>query len=285
VRKFVLFVFIVSAYRVHAQVVIPLYQDSIPNSIGKLSEADKPTITIYRPTKETITNSAIIIFPGGAYQFHAINEEGYMIAKAFSEKGLTAFVVKYRLPSDQTMRDKSIGPLQDVQQAIRYVRMHRNDYGIDSNKIGIIGFSAGGHVASTLGTHFSTSHIPNKEGINLRPDIMILVYPVISMDNSITHRGSRISLLGNGPSMAKVIEFSNEEQVSSETPPTYLTHCGDDEVVSVHNSLAFYEACLKKNVPVEMHLFPKGNHGFTQRLPVSEWLNPILFFMKKQGFY
>lgn len=266
-----------------AQQVIPLYPDSIPNNTVSLNANDKPTLEIYLPAQRG-TGTSVIIFPGGAYAFLAYQEEGTAIAKAFAEKGITAFVVKYRLPDNRTMLDKSYGPLMDAQQAVKMVRSKAADWNINPQKIGIIGYSAGGHLASTLGTHFSKSYIPNKENISLRPDFMILVYPVISMDDKLTHAGSKMSLLGEAPSKEKADSFSNELQVTKETPPTYLTHCGDDVIVDVNNSIVFYQALQKNGVHAELHLFPKGNHGFTQRLPVHEWLDPMLAFMKKEGF-
>lgn len=268
--------------RLKAQEIRPLYKDSIPNSIGKIAPADAPTITIYKPEKPN--GAAIIIFPGGAYAFLAFDEEGTKIAEAFKTKGVTAFVVKYRLPSDATMRDKSMGPLQDAQQAIKLVRMNAAEWGLDKNKIGIAGYSAGGHLASTLGTHSARSYIPNKENTDLRPDFMILVYPVISMNKDLAHVGSRVNLIGNDPTPEKVAFFSNEEWVNNNTPPAYITHTNDDMVVSVNNSVAFYQAMLKGGIPAELHLFPTGNHGFTQRLPVYEWLDPMIWWMKRGGW-
>ncbi|SEW25124.1 Acetyl esterase/lipase [Chitinophaga arvensicola] len=267
---------------VKAQEIKPLYKDSIPNSIGKIAPADAPTLTIYKPEKPN--GAAVIIFPGGAYAFLAFAEEGTKIAEAFITKGVTAFVVKYRLPSDATMRDKSMGPLQDAQQAIKTVRMNAATWGIDPHKIGIAGYSAGGHVASTLGTHSARSYIPNKENTDLRPDFMILVYPVISMNKELTHQGSSINLLGNDPSKEKIAFFSNEEWVNNNTPPAYITHTNDDAVVNVNNSVAFYQAMQRGGIPAELHLFPTGNHGFTQRLPVYEWLDPMLWWMKRGGW-
>ncbi|MDR6785711.1 alpha/beta hydrolase [Pedobacter africanus] len=251
----------------------------------KLPLGQLPTLEVYLPAKEKTLGTAVIIFPGGAYSFLAYQEEGVLIAKAFAEKGIIAFVVKYRLPKSQMMKDESFGPLMDAQQAIKVVRSKASSWGIDPRKVGAIGFSAGGHLASTLGTHFGKSYIPNQENINLRPDFMILVYPVISMDNGLTHMASRISLLGMEPSKEKMKLFSNELQVTKETPPTYLTHCGDDGVVNVNNSIVFYQALQKNGVDAELHLFPKGDHGFTQRLPVTEWMEPMLTFLRKEGFY
>ena len=286
IRLFLVFhILALSTYLVSAQQIISLYSDSIPNSIGKLNIAEKPTLEMYLPVSGNISGTSVIIFPGGAYAFLAYSEEGTIIAKAFAERGITTFVVKYRLPKNQTMIDKSLGPLMDAQKAIQLVRSKALQWNLDPKKIGIIGYSAGGHLASTLGTHFNKSYILNPENINLRPDFMILVYPVISMEDNLTHMGSRISLLGMEPSKDRVELFSNELQVTGDTPPTYLTHSGDDNLVDVNNSIVFYQALQKKGVDAELHLFPKGNHGFTQRLPVNEWLEPMLRFMKKEGFY
>lgn len=265
-----------------AQKVLPLYKDSIPNSMGTIAPENAPAMTLYKP--EHPNGTAVIIFPGGAYGGLAIDEEGFKVAEAFITKGVTAFVVKYRLPSDATMRDKSMGPLQDAQQAIKLVRMNAAEWGIDKNRIGIAGYSAGGHLAATLGTHSAKSYVPNKEKIDLRPDFMILVYAVISMHDELTHQGSRSNLIGPDPSPEKVAFFSNEEWVNNNTPPAYITHCNDDAVVSVNNSIAFYQAMQKGGIPAELHLYPTGNHGFTQRLPVYEWLDPMLWWMKRGGW-
>jgi acetyl esterase/lipase len=276
--------FLMVGYTAVAQQVLPLYPDTIPGSTVKLSKEEEPTLTLYLPIKEKATGTAVLVIPGGAYGFLAFEEEGIAIAKAFAEKGIAAFVLKYRLPKRETMRDKSYGPLMDAQQAMKVIRSNAVNWNFNPSKVGVIGYSAGGHLASTLGTHFSKSYIPNKDNISLRPDFMILVYPVISMNDGLTHIGSKINLLGMEPSKEKVDLFSNELQVTKETPPTYLTHCGDDGVVDVNNSIVFYQALQKNGVDAELHLFPKGNHGFTQRLPVSEWMDPMLGFLKREGF-
>ncbi|WP_316838136.1 alpha/beta hydrolase [Pedobacter nutrimenti] len=279
-----LMLFLMVGYTAVAQQVLPLYPDTIPGSTVKLSKEEEPTLTLYLPIKEKATGTAVLVIPGGAYGFIAFEEEGIAIGKAFAEKGIAAFVLKYRLPKKETMRDKSYGPLMDAQQAMKVIRSNAVNWNLNPAKVGVIGYSAGGHLASTLGTHFSKSYIPNKESISLRPDFIILVYPVISMNDLLTHMGSKINLLGMEPSKEKVDLFSNELQVTKETPPTYLTQCGDDSIVDVNNSIVFYQALQKNKVDAELHLFPKGNHGFTQRLPVSEWLDPMLGFMKREGF-
>jgi acetyl esterase/lipase len=187
------------------------------------------------------------------------------------------------LPSDSTMIDKTIGPLQDAQQAIKTVRMHATEWKLDTAKIGIMGFSAGGHLASTAGTHFDKSYIPNEEKISLRPNFMILIYPVISMTDELTHKGSRENLLGKNPTSEQITLFSNELHVNANTPPTWLTHTGDDKVVTVENSIRFYEELIRNKVPAEMHLYPKGNHGFVLSLPTDEWMQPLFSWMKKSG--
>jgi len=278
-----LMLFLMVRYTAVAQQVLPLYPDTIPESTAKLSKEEEPTLTLYLPIKEKATGTAVLVIPGGAYGFLAFEEEGIAIGKAFAEKGIAAFVLKYRLPKKETMRDKSYGPLMDAQQAMKVIRSNAVNWNLNPARIGVVGYSAGGHLASTLGTHFSKSYIPNKDNIGLRPNFMILVYPVISMNDQLTHMGSKINLLGMEPSKEKTDLFSNELQVTKETPPTYLTHCGDDQVVDVKNSIVFYQALQKNGVDAELHLFPKGNHGFTQRLPVGEWMDPMLRFMKKEG--
>ncbi|WP_285056668.1 alpha/beta hydrolase [Pedobacter ginsengisoli] len=285
IKKLIILIIVIIANDTRAQEVLPIYADSVPGSLVKLRKEEQPTLEIYLPAKEKSIGTAVIVFPGGAYSFLAYLEEGVLIAKAFAEKGITAFVLKYRLPKRQAMQDKSLGPLMDAQQAIKLIRSKAGEWGIDPKRIGVIGYSAGGHLASTLGTHFNKSYIPNPENISLRPDFMILVYPVISMGDSLTHMGSRISLLGMEPSKEKETLFSNELQVTKDTPPTYLTHAGDDALVDVNNSIVFYQALQKKGVDAELHLFPKGNHGFTQRLAVNEWLDPMLLWLGKEGFY
>ncbi len=260
-----------------SQKVIPLYKDAIPNSrktvneetskyiedsVFNISNVSRPTLTIYLPSKEKATGIAVIIYPGGGYWVVSAGHEGADVARRFNEMGIAAFVVKYRLPDNKTMINKEIGPLQDAQQAIDVVRSHAKKWHINKNKIGVLGFSAGAHLAATAGTHFKTSYINNKSRINLRPDFMILVYPVISFTDSIGHIGSRNQLIGKNPSEEKIKEYSNELNVTPETPPTFLVHAKDDNAVSVKNSLEFASALKKNNVPVKVYLFEKGGHGF-----------------------
>ena len=283
-----------------AQQTSPLYPSKIPNSLPVANEEKSteennvtivrnitiPTITYYPAPAQSATRSAVIIFPGGGYTINAISHEGHDIARRFNAIGVTAFVVKYRIPDDKTMENKEIGPLQDAQQAIKTVRENAATYRIDANKIGIMGFSAGGHLASTAGTHFSEAQISNENKTSLRPDFMILIYPVISFQDDIGHLGSRDNLLGKNASKEKIALYSNEQQVTKKTPPTFLVHAGDDSVVPVENSLRFYESLLKNDVKAELHIYPEGEHGFglNNRTTKDEWFERCKNWMDSNGW-
>lgn len=253
-------------------------------SSGLVYRVVNPVIESYFPDKKIATGAAVIICPGGSYKVLTYEAEGLRTAKEFAKNGVVAFVLKYRLPDDSTMIDKKIGPLQDAQQAIKIIRENAKKWGIDTNRVGVMGFSAGGHLASTLATHFQKSVINNPEKTNLRPDFLILVYPVISMQDSLTHRDSRVNLLGKNPAIETIDYFSNELQVDKDTPPTYITHAGDDKLVDVDNSIVFYEKLRHHNVPAELHLYPKGGHGFVLRLSADEWMAPLFKWMEKSNF-
>jgi acetyl esterase/lipase len=228
----------------------------------RIRKVTDPTLAFYTAPKDKANGTAIIICPGGGYSRLAIDHEGYLVAAWFNQIGVSAFVLKYRLPSDLIMKDKSIGPLQDAQEAIRFVRRNSGKWGINPKKIGIIGFSAGGHLASTVSTHFNDNVYDVKDTVSARPDFSILVYPVISMDSTITHRGSRDNLLGKNPPKELVTRFSNELQVTAETPPTFLVQAADDKTVPVQNSINYLLALKKNGVPAELHIYEKGGHGF-----------------------
>jgi acetyl esterase/lipase len=280
------------SFAVKAQEVINLYQSEIPNSkeseiketrnekAGFYKNVINPTLQIYLPDKEKSSGAAVVICPGGGYGVVVFNAEGVRTAEEFAKNGVAAFVLKYRLPNDTTMIDKKIGPLQDAQQAIKIVRDNAAKWDIDKNKIGIMGFSAGGHLASTEATHFDKAYIENDTGTSLRPDFQILVYPVISMQDTLTHAGSKLNLLGENPSQEITELFSNELQVDENTPQAYITHAGDDVVVDVDNSINYYEALRHHKVPAEMHIYPKGNHGFVLFQPTEEWMKPIFKWLK-----
>ena len=184
------------------------------------------------------------------------------MAKAFNEIGITAFVLKYRLPNDTCMTNKEIVPLQDAQQSIKLLRDRAKEYDINPNKVGVIGFSAGGHLASTLSTKFQTNYISNIEKTNLRPDFMLLCYPVISMKENICHKGSRDRLIGKTPTEEAVDCFSTELHIIAETPITFIVHAQDDKIVPIINSIRFYEGLIANKVKAEMHIYQNGGHGF-----------------------
>jgi acetyl esterase/lipase len=281
-----------------SQQVIPLYQGKAPNSTGAADEEEivankevdtlafkvsNPTITVFLPTKETANGSAVIICPGGGYHVLLMDREGRNIALEFNKLGVAAFVLKYRLPDDRISTDKSVAPLQDAQRAIQIIRERAGEWNIDKNKIGIMGFSAGGHLASTAGTHYDHPVIENKKGTSLRPDFMILVYPVISLTDSTGHIGSREYLLGKNPSREQIRFFSNELQTSKTTPPAFIVLAGDDTVVKPDNSIKFYNALRSNSVPAEMHIYSAGEHGFLKQPSFGEWFGVCCLWMKTSG--
>jgi acetyl esterase/lipase len=284
----------------YAQTTVALYKE-VPNSkpapnykekwdtgddgIIRISKVSIPEIAIFQPTASKGKNTAVIICPGGGYGILAYNLEGTEVAKIMNSWGVTAIVLKYRLPSDEIMKDKSTGPLQDAQRAIQYVRENAAELNIDPSKIGIMGFSAGGHLAATASTHYNRATISNPKNTSLRPDFSILGYPVISFTDSLAHMGSRENLVGKNPSAAVIKDFSNELQVNKDTPPAFLVLAGDDNGVKPENSIEYYEALLKNNVPAEMHIYQNGGHGFgTHILAKNNWMETLKNWMQRNQF-
>jgi acetyl esterase/lipase len=276
-----------------AQTTIALYPDRVPNELPAKDQetnkdnvarnVSKPTLSIFLPEAGLANGTAVIVCPGGGYGVLVMDREGYQVAKALNKVGIAAFVLKYRLPSEETMKDKSIGPLQDAQQAIKTVRERAAEWKIDTQKIGIMGFSAGGHLAATAGTHYDSTFIENPKKTSLRPDFMILVYPVISLLDKIGHKGSASNLLGASPGIEKAKYFSNELQVSKTTPPSFLTHAGDDTVVPVSNSIKFYEALNANGIPSDLHIYAKGEHGYLKVPSFDEWFGRCRYWMQSNG--
>ena len=231
-----------------------------PTGISKVTE---PTLKIFLADNKNIKNAAVIICPGGGYAHLSNEKEGDNVAVWLNSIGVSAFVLKYRLPSDMIMEDKTVGPLQDAQEAMRIVRRHADEWNLDATKIGVLGFSAGGHLASTLSTHYNDTVYKTNDNISSRPDFSILIYPVISMDETTTHKVSKENLLGEKPSNELIAKFSNEKQVDSNTPTTFLVHATDDKSVVVENSFTYYLALKRHNVPAEMHVYETGGHGFS----------------------
>jgi acetyl esterase/lipase len=296
-RQCTFLIFFFCGVHAYTQEVIPLYKvvpnairvDTITEQSEKLANGrilarrvTTPTLTAFFPGKDNANGTAIIICPGGGYSYLVMNQEGTDVAEAFAKKGVTAFVLKYRLPNDLIMKDKSIGPLQDAQQAIKIVRERAKEWNIDTARIGIIGFSAGGHLAATASTHFNETVIENSNNTSLRPSFSILVYPVITFTDSLVHKGSRRSLLGKDTaSPARVNHYSNEKQVTAATPSTFLLHCEDDKVVPVGNSIGYYQALVRFGVKGQLLIYPSGGHGFGLRNKATsdQWLEHCFNWM------
>ncbi len=240
-----------------------LWPNGAPGAKGS-EDGDKPTLTIYLPPKEKATRAAVVICPGGGYGHLAMDHEGHQIAQWLNSLGVAGFILKYRHHNSGAGYGHP-APLQDAQRAIRIVRSRAKEWSIDPNRIGILGFSAGGHLASSAGTHFQKRYSKIEDEIdrsNCRPDFMILIYPVITLAEPYTHGGSRFNLLGNNPDGRLIENLSNDKQITPETPPTFLVHANDDRAVPSENSINFYLALRKAKVPAEMHIYESGGHGF-----------------------
>jgi acetyl esterase/lipase len=261
-----------------------LWPKGAPGAVGT-EDVDKPSITIFLPPPEKATGAAVVVCPGGGYGGLAITYEGYDVAEWLNQRGVAGFVLKYRLGK----RYRHPAPLQDVQRAIRMVRAGAKEWNLDPNRIGVWGFSAGGHLASTAATHFDDGKADADDPIekqSCRPDFAILSYPVITMTKPFTHAGSRNNLLGNDPDTKLVDSVSSEKQVTAKTPPTFLFHTGDDAVVPVENSVLFYLALRKAGIPAEMHVYEKGRHGVGLALKdevLSSWPGRLEAWMKARG--
>lgn len=253
-----------------AQQSIKLWPDNPPTNNNLEGKDNEPELVIYKPEKADNTRKAIIICPGGGYARLAFEHEGTQFAQWLAEQGITGIILRYRLPN----KHKEV-PLDDAQQAIRYVRQHAKELGIDTNKVGISGFSAGGHLASTASTHYTT---------DVRPDFSVLFYPVITMTEK-THLGSKNNLLGDKPTQQDIYIYSNEKQVNSNTPPAILLLSSDDKSVLPENSIKYYNALLKNNISATMYIFPTGGHGWGMRknfkyheemlILLAKWLKDI----------
>jgi len=279
--------------------ILPLWEGDPPNyresgeimksdttNIVRLSLVQYPDIAVFLPSKSNATGEAVVICPGGGYNILAYDWEGSDIARWFSSRGIAAMVLKYRLPISKSNIIPHKSPLMDAQRAFRMVRYYAEAWNIDPGKIGIMGFSAGGHLASTLSTHFDAGdpgHADPVERMSCRPDFSILVYPVISFTEEFSHSGSRTALLGEDPDPELVRYYSNELQVTADTPPAVLIHSGDDKGVPVQNSLTYYRALLKNDIPAEMHVYPYGGHGYSLAISkghLATWPDRVLEWIR-----
>lgn len=243
----------------------PSYVEKITITDGRVTRCEKvvtPDLTVFLPAPEKANGAAVLICPGGGYGVLAFDHEGNAIARWLNDNGIAGIILKYRLPSDQIMIDKSTGPLQDAQEAMRVIRRNAPEWKIDPKKVGVIGFSAGGHLASTISTHYAEKVYVVEDNTNSRPDFSLLIYPVVSLDTTITHRGTRNNLLGLKPDAKQVQRFSNELQINADTPPAFLVHSADDRAVPVMNSIGYFRGLQKNNIPAELHVFQKGGHGY-----------------------
>ncbi len=258
--------------------ILPLYDGAVPHlkksggeemsektDVNRIRDVQHPSIAVYLPSKRFATGQAVVICPGGGYRILAYDLEGTDIARYLNSIGIAAAVLKYRLPTSGNWTDPQKVPLEDAQRALRLVRRNASHWNIDPGKIGVMGFSAGGHLASTLGTHFDygdKSSADSTERLSCRPDFMILMYPVISFVDSSAHRGSQEALLGKNAPQDLLASFSSELQVRDDSPPAFIVQANDDRTVPAENSLLMVKALRKKGIPVEFHLLTEGGHGF-----------------------
>lgn len=278
--------------------LIPLYPGEIPNSIntGQKEKIEKkdimiitnvqtPDIAVYLPSKRFATGQAVIICPGGGYWVLAYDLEGIDIARYLNSIGVAGIVLKYRLPTSGNTVEPHKAPLMDAQRAIRLVRSNAKSWNIDTAKIGIMGFSAGGHLASTLGTHFDYGNKTSSdsvERISCRPDFMVLMYPVISFTDASMHTGSAEALLGKNPNKDLLAYYSNELQVKDDSPTAFFALADNDDGVPAENSLLMYSALRRKKIPAELHILSEGKHGFGLGLKnqhVASWTNNLQLWL------
>ncbi len=269
-------------FLLYPKIAETISEEHVRDGNGNLivAKVTNPSLTLFLPPGGGKSKAAVIICPGGGYSNLHIQREGFKVAEAFNRQGVAALVLKYRLPDKEIVEKEAFAPLRDAQRAIQMTRGNAEQWGIDPNKIGIMGFSAGGHLASTAGVHHDSAFIENKEAVSLRPDFMILVYPVISFDDAVGHVGSKDRLLGERPDEKLVTFFSNELHVNEDTPPCILFHAGDDSIVPLANSLHFYNQLHRCNVPAELHVYSKGEHGFLTTPPFPEWFNTLIQWME-----
>jgi acetyl esterase/lipase len=279
--------------------IIPLWNDVVPNRVQtneqeehvqekilRISKVQYPEIEVYLPSKANNTGRGILIFPGGGYHILAYDWEGTDIAKWLNSQGIAAFVVKYRLPVSKSLLNPRLVPLLDAQRAIRLVRGLHKSWGLEADRIGIMGFSAGGHLAATLGTQFDRETYPPGDpfdSISARPDFMVLMYPVITFTKATTHRGSMEALLGKSPDSALMASFSAELQIKPTTPPTLLIHAADDTAVPPENSILFYEGLRKQGVPASLLIYARGGHGFSLALDdpyLRSWTAQVIAWLE-----
>ena len=290
------------AHSANAQTLtVKLWPDSIPGAINcpdyiekvngvLVEQISNPEILVYLPPQEKANDTAVLICPGGGYWGVAVyHQETVDITKWLNEQGIAAIVLKYRLPSDKIMKNKSIGPLQDAQQAMRIIRKNAKQWHINPQKVGVMGMSAGGHLAATLSTHYDAK-VYKAENISARPDFTVLECPAISFTSNVPHNNAGGSatvfenvienLIGKNPTDAALKYYSTEQQVTTNTPPAFLAHAADDTIVPFKQSITYFQALLDHKIPAEIHIIQKGGHDL---LPET-WFQSFLLWMKGNGW-
>lgn len=266
------------------QIAVPNEEREDPfEGIIIVSKVTEPAYQYFKVKEDNIKRPCVIICPGGGYFILATSHEGVDVAKFFNSIGINAMVVKYRIPNDKAQVDKTIAPLQDAQQAMLLARTNAAEWGIDANKIGIMGFSAGGHLAASLSSHYADVKIDNPSNLSLRPNFQILIYPVITMKD-FGHAGSKENLIGKNPTEPQVQYYSNELNVNSKTPPAFIVHAKNDDAVPVQNAYE-YDKTLKANkVSSTLYLYEKGGHGFGMKNPTAteQWTTPLTAWLHER---
>jgi len=292
-KKYISTIFFLSCIAMANAQYNPLYK-KIPNYMDAPDEESSAVDGVLRISKVSIPGymffsagtdvlkPCVVICPGGGYRILASEHEGTDVAKYFNSIGMHALVLKYRIPSDEHQADKKIAPLQDAQRAVQLVREHAKDWKVDPNKVGIMGFSAGGHLASSLAVHYDDIKIKENRKISVRPDFQILGYPVISF-SKFSHVGSRKNLLGKDSTESMMNYFSNEMHVNSNTPIAFLVHAKDDKVVPIENSHVYVDALKSNGVEAELFVYETGGHGFgmINKTSPESWINAMKAWLQK----
>ena len=266
------------------QIVVPNEEREDPfEGIIIVSKVTEPAYQYFRVKEDNIKRPCVIICPGGGYFILATSHEGVDVAKFFNSIGINAMVVKYRIPNDKAQVDKTIAPLQDAQQAMLLARTNAADWGIDANKIGIMGFSAGGHLAASLSSHYADIKIENPQHLSLRPNFQILIYPVITMKD-FGHAGSKENLIGKNPTESQIQYYSNELNVDLKTPPAFIVHAKNDDAVPVQNAYEYDKALKANKVSSTLYLYEKGGHGFGMKNPTAteQWTTPLTAWLHER---
>lgn len=283
-----------------AKATLPLYPGPIPGAIEAPDEEatrdpkeawvyrqsiSRPTLTVFLPAKTSRATPAVVICPGGSYRGVSIDKEGYSVAQAFNRFGVAAIVLKYRTPNPRHMKETYTGPLQDAQQALHVVHQRAREWNIDRRRIGIVGFSAGGHLAASASTLFAKPVLPNHSAQDVRPAFSVLIYPVISMRDELTHRDSRAQLLGELPSPSLIERYSADEAVSDQTPHAFIVHAADDTAVAVGNSIRYFEALEKRDIPAQLFIYARGGHGYGLKNPTTsdDWIESVRHWLAGEG--